>query len=104
MGYVLKDKTIKGTMNIKSNYFNLNDFMESTPTTTATTKFHTGKELGQTSPNSQLKSDEIFSKIQTVETVLDSRSSGIFDNIIRNVSLQGGSNNITSNIGTNQID
>ena len=73
-------------------------------TTTATTKFHTGKELGQTSPNSQLKSDEIFSKIQTVETVLDSRSSGIFDNIIRNVSLQGGSNNITSNIGTNQID
>ena len=75
-----------------------------TSTTTATTKFHTGKELGQTSPNSQLKSDEIFSKIQTVETVLDSRSSGIFDNIIRNVSLQGGSNNITSNIGTNQID
>ena len=73
-------------------------------TTTATTKFHTGKELGQTSPNSQLKSDEIFSKIQTVETVLDSRSSSIFDNIIRNVSLQGGSNNITSNIGPNQID
>ena len=73
-------------------------------TTTSTTKFHTGKEIGQTSPNSQLKSDEIFSKIQTVETVLDSRSSGIFDNIIRNVSLQGGSNSITSNIGTNQID
>ncbi len=42
MGYVLKDKTIKGTMNIKSNYFNLNDFMESTPTATATTKTTSG--------------------------------------------------------------
>jgi len=35
MGYVLKDKTLKGTMNIKSNYFNLNDFMGTTSTTAA---------------------------------------------------------------------
>ena len=33
MGYVLKDKTLKGTMNIKSNHFNLNDFMGTTSTT-----------------------------------------------------------------------
>ncbi|BEG97993.1 membrane protein [Bacteroides sedimenti] len=37
MGYALKNKTIKGNMNIKSNYFNLNDFMGTTATTTATT-------------------------------------------------------------------
>jgi len=41
-----------------------------------------------------LKSERVLSPVQT----------SIFDNIIRNVSLQGGSNNITSNIGTNQID
>lgn len=44
MGYVLKNKTIKGTMNIKSNYFNLNDFMGTTTTTAATS----GKEAGKT--------------------------------------------------------
>lgn len=37
MGYVLKDKTIKGTMNIKSNHFNLNDFMGTTATSTTAT-------------------------------------------------------------------
>jgi len=36
MAYALKNKTIKGTMNIKSNYFNLNDFMTNSSTATAT--------------------------------------------------------------------
>lgn len=30
MGYLLKDSTIKGNLNIRSNYFNLNDFMSGT--------------------------------------------------------------------------
>lgn len=72
--------------------------------TTVTSQFHTGKETGEIYANDQLKSDEIYSKLLKVETVLDPRSSSIFDNIIRNVSLQGGSAQITSNIGTNQID
>ncbi len=35
MAYALKDGTLKGTLNVKSNHFNLNDFM--TPTDTAAT-------------------------------------------------------------------
>lgn len=31
MGYALKGSTLKGTLNIRSNYFNLNDFMPTTP-------------------------------------------------------------------------
>lgn len=31
MGYVLKGSTLEGTLNIRSNYFNLNDFMPTTP-------------------------------------------------------------------------
>lgn len=31
MGYALKGSTLKGTLNIRSNYFNLNDFMLTTP-------------------------------------------------------------------------
>ncbi len=39
MGYLLSNKTIKGSLNIKSNYFNLNDFMgNSTTTPEATSK------------------------------------------------------------------
>ncbi|WP_321332978.1 AsmA-like C-terminal region-containing protein [uncultured Bacteroides sp.] len=42
MGYALKDKTLKGTLNIRSNHFNLNDFMTVDSTTTATTAAETG--------------------------------------------------------------
>lgn len=37
IAYALHNKTIKGTMNIKSNYFNLNDFMTDVPATEGTT-------------------------------------------------------------------
>lgn len=72
-----------------------------TSTTTATTKLHDG---GVDTPDSKLKSDEITRTLLKSERVLSPVQTSIFDNIIRNVSLQGGSNNITSNIGTNQID
>jgi len=72
-----------------------------TTTTTATTKLHDG---GVDTPDSKLKSDEITRTLLKSERVLSPVQTSIFDNIIRNVSLQGGSNNITSNIGTNQID
>ena len=43
MGYALKDKTLKGTLNIRSNHLNLNDFMGSADTTaTATSTDSTG--------------------------------------------------------------
>ena len=43
MGYALKDKTLKGTLNIRSNHLNLNDFMGSADTTeTATPADSTG--------------------------------------------------------------
>lgn len=43
MGYALKDKTLKGTLNIRSNHLNLNDFMGSADTTaTATPTDSTG--------------------------------------------------------------
>ena len=70
-------------------------------TTTSTTKLHDG---GVNTPDSKLKSDEITRTLLKSERVLSPVQTSIFDNIIRNVSLQGGSNNITSNIGTNQID
>jgi len=70
-------------------------------TTTSTTKLHDG---GVDTPDSKLKSDEITRTLLKSERVLSPVQTSIFDNIIRNVSLQGGSNNITSNIGTNQID
>lgn len=70
-------------------------------TTTLTTKLHDG---GVDTPDSKLKSDEITRTLLKSERVLSPVQTSIFDNIIRNVSLQGGSNNITSNIGTNQID
>jgi len=68
---------------------------------TTTTKLHTG---GVDTPDNNLRSDEITRTLLKSERVLSPVQTGIFDNIIRNVSLQGGSNNITSNIGTNQID
>ena len=37
MGYALKDKTLKGTLNIRSNHLNLNDFMGSADTTATAT-------------------------------------------------------------------
>jgi len=37
MGYALKNKTLKGTLNIHSNHFNLNDFMTADSTATTTT-------------------------------------------------------------------
>lgn len=37
LGYVFKDKTISGTLNIRSNYFNLNDFMSADSTGVAET-------------------------------------------------------------------
>lgn len=73
----------------------------SSTTTTSTTKLHDG---GVDTPDSKLKSDEITRTLLKSERVLSPVQTSIFDNIIRNVSLQGGSNNITSNIGTNQID
>lgn len=36
IGYVLKGTTLKGTLNIRSNYFNLNDFMTASANETAT--------------------------------------------------------------------
>lgn len=36
IGYVLKGTTLKGTLNVKSNYFNLNDFMAASTDETAT--------------------------------------------------------------------
>lgn len=72
-----------------------------TTTTTSTIKLHDG---GVDTPDSKLKSDEITRTLLKSERVLSPVQTSIFDNIIRNVSLQGGSNNITSNIGTNQID
>lgn len=36
IGYALKGTTLKGTLNIRSNYFNLNDFMATTPENAAT--------------------------------------------------------------------
>ena len=43
MGYALKDKTLKGTLNIRSNHLNLNDFMGSADATaTATPADSTG--------------------------------------------------------------
>ena len=43
MGYALKDKTLKGTLNIRSNHLNLNDFMGSADiTATATPTDSTG--------------------------------------------------------------
>lgn len=35
IGYALKGSTLKGTLNIRSNYFNLNDFMPTTPASPA---------------------------------------------------------------------
>lgn len=35
IGYALKGSTLKGTLNIRSNYFNLNDFMPTAPVTPA---------------------------------------------------------------------
>lgn len=35
MGYALKGTTLKGTLNIRSNFFNLNDFMPATPVNAA---------------------------------------------------------------------
>lgn len=49
IAYALRNKTIKGTMNIKSNYFNLNDFMTATPAaSTTSTKGTATKATGNT--------------------------------------------------------
>ena len=38
IGYALKGTTLKGTLNIHSNYFNLNDFMTASADSVATTE------------------------------------------------------------------
>jgi len=71
------------------------------PTVSVSTKLHDG---GKDQPDNKLKSDEITRTLLKTERVLSPAQTGIFDNIVRNMSLQGGSAQITNNIGMNQID
>jgi hypothetical protein len=73
----------------------------SNSTDTVTEKFHTGKQSGSISPNSNLKADEIHSTLLKAETVLDPRSSSIFDSLLNNIRSYGGSDKITSGVGVN---
>ncbi|MEG0462458.1 AsmA-like C-terminal region-containing protein [Bacteroides sp.] len=51
MGYALKGTTLKGTLNIRSNYLNLNDFMQTVPTDSTTKATPQGTTA--TAPTSQ---------------------------------------------------
>ncbi len=62
IGYVLKNKTIKGTMNIKSNYFNLNDFMTSAPTTA-------GKAAGKTATTTAKTTSTVTSALEIPKNI-----------------------------------
>jgi len=73
-------------------------------TTQVTGTFHSGKQSDGSAANSQLASDEIYAKLLKAETVLDPRSSSVFDSILSNMSAYGGAANITSNVGINSTN
>lgn len=62
IGYVLKGTTLKGTLNVKSNYFNLNDFMtastdETTTSAAATDSVATATEIIEVPRNIDFQMD-----------------------------------------------
>lgn len=99
-GVLIAANTVKAIADI---YAVNTDVKSNTKTTTSTVteKFHTGKDAYSTTANNQLKSDEIYATLLKTETVLDPRSSSVFNSILGRIQSFGGSEQITNGIGVN---
>lgn len=67
---------------------------------TVTEKYHTGGDVGNKA-DSNLKSNEVTATLLRGERILSNQQSSVFNSILGNIKMLGGSENITKSVGIN---
>lgn len=88
LGYALKKTTLKGVLNVQSNYFNLNDFMSTTTSSTST--------ASKSPANDSISSAGVFEVPRNIDFEMDAKMKKVlfdkmaFENMNGKINVKGG--------------